>query len=377
MNPGFLARFTDGETARIQNVRVRAEEDGLHLALETGVDVWAWATLFRHPDPSGDLRISQTESSKEQLTISDGSALKPFAPHLFDGSQKRRKGLRLALSVGAITLFTGWLVFFGLPALARPAANVTPVAVEEKIGESFSDQVDNFFTMCRGDATDAASAAATPLAEKLGEAAGSAFPIQVSFVEEPTPNAFALPGGRIAFTSGLLEILETPDEFAAVMAHEIGHVKSRDGLEKLYRAAGAGLLLDAVIGGGTGAAQVLVTLGGAAVDAVYTRGQEERADDIGLATMDKAGFDPSALAGSFRKLKAFIEKERAEAEREGLEIPDWFDTHPNLDDRIAKASKWARPGRPPALSAEQWQAVKSACVQEDEETEAPSEPTPE
>ena len=101
----------------------------------------------------------------------------------------------------------------------------------------------------------------------------------VSVVCDKTPNAFALPGGAILVTSGMLHALRTENELAFVLGHEMGHFQHRDHL----RGLGRGVLVSLVAGmvGSTGASELIQTMSGAAL-ASHSREQERAADTVGL-----------------------------------------------------------------------------------------------
>jgi predicted Zn-dependent protease len=206
------------------------------------------------------------------------------------------------------------------------------------------------------------------LIRRLEAAAEPGFDIRLTFVREETPQALTLPGGQIMVTEGLLDIAESPDELAAVIAHEIGHVKHRDSMASLYRNFGFGVLLEAITGG-TGVAQQAVVLGGQLAQLRYSREQEQRADRAALGALNHAGLDPGALADAFEHLKAYgvskraeLRGEKADANAAHSELPDWFMSHPATEDRIAEGRRVHRTGfGAPALSPEAWETVRTAC----------------
>ena len=146
-------------------------------------------------------------------------------------------------------------------------------------------------------------------------------------------NAFCLPGGKVAFYTGILELAETEDEIATVMAHEIAHATARHGGERMtqilmVQLGGVALsealennreqtveLVQVAYGVGASLAYVLP----------YSRKHESEADHIGLIYMAKAGYDPRAAVGFWRKMQEHYG---------GQEPPEWLSTHPNSDTRI-------------------------------------------
>src|SRR5690606_21231902 len=107
------------------------------------------------------------------------------------------------------------------------------------------------------------------------EGSGSPFQLDVRVVKSDIPNAFALPGGQVFFFSALLDQAQTPDEFAGVLAHEVGHVAHRHGMEQLISTAGTGALIGFILGDMTGIS-VAAGLGATIIDARFSRDAERQ-----------------------------------------------------------------------------------------------------
>jgi predicted Zn-dependent protease len=156
-------------------------------------------------------------------------------------------------------------------------------------------------------------------------------------------NAFAVPGGYVFVTRGILQQMVDEAELAVVLGHEITHVAAWHGLEMLQR---AGLLatltaLGAVGGIAMGAGEAAIALAQAAgvYENLYLLGygrkNEIEADRYGIAYAAKAGYDPEAALTFFDRL-AKTEKEEAAAEN----ISPYWRTHPPTSERLLKAKKW-------------------------------------
>jgi len=149
-----------------------------------------------------------------------------------------------------------------------------------------------------------------------------------------TVNAFALPGGQIAITEGLVRKLDTEGQLAGVLAHEIGHVVARHGAEHIAK--------QQLTQGLTGAA-VLATYdpnnpasrGSAAVAAMigqlvgmrFGRQDELESDALGVRFTSEAGYDPRSMEGLMKILAQ---------SSEGGRQPEFFSTHPNPENRVAR-----------------------------------------
>ncbi len=158
-------------------------------------------------------------------------------------------------------------------------------------------------------------------------------PFTIKVIDSADVNAFALPGGFLFINSGAILAADSEAEIAGVMAHEIGHVAARHGVEQASKATLAQYLSIPLIfvGGPLGAiaqnaANVLVPL----TFLKFSRGAEEEADRLGLQYMWAAGYDPTAMLSFFEKLKA------KEAKEPGM-LAKVFSTHPTTGDRLEKA----------------------------------------
>jgi len=174
-------------------------------------------------------------------------------------------------------------------------------------------------------------------------------PYRVTVLNTPIINAFALPGGYVYVTRGLLALVNDEAELAGVLGHEIGHVLARHSARRQTAALGASLV-GAVLGAVTGSSAVnqVTGLGGQGLIAGYSRDQEFEADMLGVRYLAAAGYDPYAESDF---LKAMGENTAVEARIAGQSEkvqPDWLADHPATPARVAAARREAaadkRPG---------------------------------
>ncbi|MEW5925879.1 MAG: M48 family metalloprotease [Gemmatimonadota bacterium] len=150
-------------------------------------------------------------------------------------------------------------------------------------------------------------------------------------VDDPTPNAFALPGGYIFVTRGLLGIVNSEAELASVLGHEIGHVTARHSVTQISRAqlAQIGLGVGSILF--PGAAQQLGGLASGGLQLLflsYGRDAERQADDLGFRYARGQGYDVREMADVFRALERVGEQEGRSP------LPSWLATHPAPAERI-------------------------------------------
>src|SRR5690606_18521629 len=128
----------------------------------------------------------------------------------------------------------------------------------------------------------------------------SEYKYKIKILDEDIPNAFATLDGRIYFFRGMLEMAEKPEEIAAVLAHEMGHVEKKHVLNKLISEFGLTILTTVATGGDMVLArEVILTL----TREAYSRSQENEADDFALELLFDSGINPKDLGTMFRKLK--------------------------------------------------------------------------
>src|SRR5882672_5409062 len=168
-------------------------------------------------------------------------------------------------------------------------------------------------------------------------------------INKNVPNAFCLPGGKIGVNTGLLTVVQSDAELAAVLGHEVAHALARHAAERLSDQRAATVALTAatvalaVVGARSGntspgtSAAISVAALAAGAGVTYgvllpmSRKQESEADHIGLVLMALAGYDPHAAITLWERLASL---------NKGQKGPQWLSTHPTDDTRIADIKSW-------------------------------------
>jgi predicted Zn-dependent protease len=169
----------------------------------------------------------------------------------------------------------------------------------------------------------------------LTQADSTPFDFNFYIVKAQDPNAYAIPGGYIFLTTGLLVLADSEQEIAGVVGHEIAHATERhiselvDQSKRLTLATLAAVLAGVLLGGGKGAEAVATTAaaGAAALTLKYTREHETEADQVGFHTLVKAGYDPQGLL-------TFLNKMYKSSLAVAPKIPPYLSTHPAIENRI-------------------------------------------
>jgi predicted Zn-dependent protease len=183
------------------------------------------------------------------------------------------------------------------------------------------------------------------IGKRIAGAVGRDLPeAQWEFVvfESDQINAFALPGGKVGFYTGLINLAGSDDEIAAVMGHEIAHVTSRHGAERQSQAMLVGLggvALDVGTRNSKNQEYYMLAYGLSSTlgTLAYSRDHETEADVVGLRFAAKAGYDPRAAVSFWEKMAA---------KETGRRPPKFLSTHPPTDERIANLQRLA-PGLVP------------------------------
>jgi beta-barrel assembly-enhancing protease len=157
-------------------------------------------------------------------------------------------------------------------------------------------------------------------------------PYSFYIINSAEVNAFALPGGHIYITRGLIARTESGNELAGVLAHEIGHVAARHGIQKLERHLRTGSLVGVmyrlILGGEPAILQQnALQLAGVLWSATHSRQDEAEADRLAVRYMLRSGVDPE---GMLSLLGTLVEEEH----RDDRRMAEWFSTHPLTEDRI-------------------------------------------
>lgn len=239
---------------------------------------------------------------------------------------------------------------YGIPYAADRLAPLVPFSIEKRIGELVDNQVRKMFDgkVCTNAEGQAAFA---QLVEKLRLAGGIEHPLRAQVLSDKTPNAFALPGGKIYLLDGLLQRAQGPDEIAGVLAHELGHVQHRDTLRRVMQTGGTSFLIGLLFGDVTGSSAVIF-LGRSMLDASYSRETEGDADTFASEVMGKLG-------RSARPMGELLLRVTGPKSKTSLTI---LSSHPLSEDRLETMKKQDRPiSGPELLTAQEWQALKSVC----------------
>ena len=346
--------YFDGQTSRRRLVELRFGEGLIILEAGETVATWPFANIRRFDAPDGVLRLGAIQAADlARLDIRAPDLAGLVLRHCPDiagagGLVQVRVARIVAWSLAAAAAIIG-MIWFGVPVLADQVTEILPLAWEKPLGQAVDGQVRVLF----GGTECTAPAGVAALGKLVGQLQSAA---KLPIVPDPvvlkssTPNAFALPGGRIFILSALIVQAASPDELAGVLAHEFGHVAHRDGLRRLLRDGGTGYLLGLLFGDVTGAGAALVAVR-TLLNSEYSREAENAADNFSVMVMATLGRPTTALGDLLHRVAPETDA--------GLTL---FRDHPLTPNRIKRlAIARSEAGSPPVLDADEWRALKVIC----------------
>lgn len=166
----------------------------------------------------------------------------------------------------------------------------------------------------------------------------SSYKWEFNTVEDPTVNAWCMPGGKVVVYTGLLPVTKDENGLAVVLGHEIAHAVARHGNERMtqqMKAQGLGTVLSVAVSGSPASTQnVFMSVFGIAGNLSllkYSRGHETEADKIGLVFMALAGYDPNESIAFWERMSKLSGN---------AQVPVFLSTHPSDDQRIQDLKNW-------------------------------------
>lgn len=200
---------------------------------------------------------------------------------------------------------------------------------------------------------------------------------EIKILRSDDINAFALPGGKIYILSGLIRESETPEEIAAILAHEISHVDKRHGIRQVIRLLGLSIVIKLAIGLGfddIGSLETITEIVNTLAILRYSREFEEEADQNAFEILKKSGVGVKGFVDFFEREETKLvtdkknrnkkhPKEEDKKNWDPAEILDWLSTHPDNKNRIQKAKEFSRGIKTQRreIQLENWKTIREGC----------------
>ena len=362
------ARYFDGVSARPREVVLSFGERTLMIVGYDDLPIahWPLASLRGVGDPGG--RVTQLVpdlASDERVALDDPEmidAINRVCPNLYHRPPSRRKLRRVAVWSAAALASVALILLILIPALADRLAVYVPPEREQALGDAIAAKIGDILGGDAGSPTLVCTApegtrALERMVGRLTPPSGLPYPLRVSVIDNPLVNAVALPGGRVLVFRGLLEVAETPEEVAGVLAHEFGHVINRDPTRGVLRAAGTAGIIGIMLGDVFGAS-VIAAASDAILNAKHQREAEILADEAAYRSLASAGLPSRSFARFF---------ERLDAQHGAVAGPlRYVASHPGAAGRAERAAAADTIGDgtfTPVLTDRDWIALGNICDQ--------------
>lgn len=379
------ALLFDGLSARAVAIAVLIGPDGLEIRDGEAAGRYRRGdlSLLEAAGDGAGFSLSLASRPGHALEFRDAAALEwlraagLLARPAFSGLSLGRKA---ALLVAFLAAFAAFVYLAGLDLMVDASLEALPRSVDRRLGDAVLKGFD-VLPEPRDEAARRALDKSRRLVEALGPPAGDSIRILL-VADTAVKNAFAFPGGAIVVYTGMLRLLETPEEWLGLLAHEGGHIHLRHGMRQMVRAGILTGVTSVVFGDATGLGSVLLDNAGTLLNLRYGRRAESEADAFALRGLESAGHPSDGLATLFGKFLAL------------QSLPAWaafLSTHPPTEARIealrrpgtgmedrgleggapgaggmagesgtaGSAAKTRDGSRDPFLTAEEWAALKS------------------
>jgi beta-barrel assembly-enhancing protease len=255
-------------------------------------------------------------------------------------STDTRGEMRMDVIRRGLVLFFAVTLLFGV-CLPKPVEGIT-VKEEEELAREVMKAVNQQLDLVKDPVVvDYLNTIAGKIVAKLPP---QLFEYHFYVVREDVYNAFATPAGHVFINSGLFAVMESEEELAGILSHEIAHVAARHISQKIERSkkinivsmagVAAGLLLGA--GGATAVGQAMTVssmAAGQTLSLAYSREDETQADQLGLGYLSDTGYGGEGLLSILKKI-------RSKRWYDTDQVPTYLMTHPDIDSRLAYIDTW-------------------------------------
>ena len=333
MERAYKARYYDGHSSMPKTVDISITESGLHISYSNTNGIisareWNKAHIRETEFNSSILILQHGETfPNEQLEITDKEFHREYAARRGASLIKRlrtNQGMMLVVT-GLLTIVAaiGLIYIYVVPWAAEIAAKRVPQSYEVEMGRGLYESI------LQNEKVDTAKTIAINRFFGQIKVEGS-YPVHISVVNQNIPNAFALPGGSIVVYSKILEDMETPDQLAALLAHEYSHVQLKHSTRNIFRSLSGSLLISIIIGDFSGATALILQNAENLRSLTYSRALESEADNNGLQILKANGIEAAGMKALFEQLE----------KASNIDVMEIVSTHPDLDKRIENVNKF-------------------------------------
>ncbi len=354
--------YFDGKSAKKHAVHVSLVGMELTIQAERGERLATWpladvCAVYEDKHKSS-MRLRVASASDTALIIEDHSLVSRIEPDLLRASRKRSDDSFIwlhAFGVICATAIVAAIFYFTFPLLTRPIADLVPVEWEKKIGVTVVESIPGANRFCN---SESGKESLAKLTRSLSRVMDLPYPVSVNVARMELKNAFAAPGGFIVIGQKLIAEMESPDEFAGVLAHEMAHIAERHPISRLIHIFGISILFELMVGGDAAVVEALLEGTSLLLFLSHSRDDEREADKIARESLIKAGYSTRGLTSFFVRMQSAYGGDKKDALGP---MSSWLSTHPSFAERIASSRNQNDDGGKPALSDAEWFELKTIC----------------
>lgn len=356
----YLARYLDGVTSQPRDVTLSITNDSLTLLIDgISLATWPYCNVYVKEDWVGPIggTLGYRENPDASLVIYNERQFIDIQTRL---SRKHKASFvipaqyRYLLLMGVAAVAAAYILFPVVSHVASWITYLVPQSVENRLGQIVVDEMGDDFGAC--DDKDAL-ASLQKITKRLSLATieKNNDPDIYIFISSE-PNAFSLPGQKIAVLSAFLNEARSENEIAAVIAHEMGHMIKRDALEAFIQSQGIGIIVGLMSSSGSygGVAEFVSFM----ENMSYSRQKEFRADEYGVELLLRAGYSPDGLSSFLSRMDKMDNGMMGEV----IKHAEFLSTHPNTEERVKRIKAFGSShAYKPSLSVEEFKGLKNAC----------------
>lgn len=354
--------FYDGKSAKRHSVAVSLLGDRIIVRSSDKSILADWqiddVAVLERDGSEGELWLTSSSDKAARLLINSSSMktdIERSLPKRADRSAFKKRPWQKIAALIVITSLVGTSAYLIIPTLLYAIAGQVPHQMARGFAQMAKEQIEGAEETCQG---PQGIHAFTDLRERLEEVIDIPTQSQITIAEMELANAIALPGGVIIIGEKLIAEMESPEELAAVLAHEMAHVSERHPTINLIRIIGFGFLLKMITGGDAEIAEAFGAVAGLLIGRSYSRDNEREADHIAISALSDAGINPTGLTQFFERLQ---ENRQRRSDTSARSFMTWFSTHPSLSERIRNTDDRSAQTYKPAMSDSKWASIKAIC----------------
>jgi len=330
------AIYFNGQSSKPYKVTISKNSNGIQILSANNVDginrFWQRANISsKSISTSQKILLSYGGFPPERLEIT-GAGADAFMEYSLAQETAIKKSYHQITRANPFKLVIGSALALGLviysyvfhisPFVGEKAVVLVPKEIETKVGEKMYENMTSFVSV-----DEAKSAKLLEFFQACGFE--SDYPIRIDYATNDMVNAFAIPGGQIVVFEGILNEMESWEELAALLGHELAHVNQRHSFQQIARSVSSYLLLSVLTGDVAGASSVFLEQASQINEMANSRIHEKEADVVGLDYLRNNSIRPTAMKDLFKRLMDASEAPGALANT--MEI---LSTHPLSSKRI-------------------------------------------